>query len=389
MRIWHRLHTWSSLICTAFLLLLCLTGLPLIFHDEIDALIDAAPVRSVVAKAGEALPVDLDHIVADVAARYPGERVQFVIWSDDGPDLLKVNLAPPAGVKRGNRLVAVDEHSGAVLGAAWSQRDWRRGNFMTFLLALHTDLLMGTAGSLVFCAVGLLFVIALVSGVVIYGRFMRKLEFGTVRHERGRRIRWLDLHNLLGIATLCWALVVGATGILNTLDTMLFGYWQKTELAELIKPYRDLPPVEHPASVARATEVARKAVPGRTPSFVAYPGSFFSSRYHYTVFMRGETPLTSRVLAPVLVDARTLQVSAVGELPWYLVALEASRPLHFGDYGGLPFKALWAMLDLMTIVVLAGGLYLWFARRRAERRRGRQLSSASNRDRGVDIEGRS
>ena len=32
---WSWLHRWSSLVCTAFMLLLCLTGLPLIFHHEI------------------------------------------------------------------------------------------------------------------------------------------------------------------------------------------------------------------------------------------------------------------------------------------------------------------------------------------------------------------
>jgi hypothetical protein len=29
-----------------------------------------------------------------------------------------------------------------------------------------------------------------------------------------------------------------------------------------------------------------------TPSFVAHPQSAFSGQHHYTVFMRGETPLT-------------------------------------------------------------------------------------------------
>ena len=34
---WYRVHKWTSLVCTEFLLMLCLTGLPLIFHEEIDA----------------------------------------------------------------------------------------------------------------------------------------------------------------------------------------------------------------------------------------------------------------------------------------------------------------------------------------------------------------
>ncbi|MFC0516399.1 PepSY domain-containing protein [Mucilaginibacter angelicae] len=33
---WFWWHRWPSLICTLFLLLLCLTGLPLVFSGEID-----------------------------------------------------------------------------------------------------------------------------------------------------------------------------------------------------------------------------------------------------------------------------------------------------------------------------------------------------------------
>ena len=39
LKTWSWLHKWSSLICTVFMLLLCLTGLPLIFHHEIGHLL--------------------------------------------------------------------------------------------------------------------------------------------------------------------------------------------------------------------------------------------------------------------------------------------------------------------------------------------------------------
>ena len=35
-RAWSWVHKWTSLVCTVFLLMLCLTGLPLIFSHEID-----------------------------------------------------------------------------------------------------------------------------------------------------------------------------------------------------------------------------------------------------------------------------------------------------------------------------------------------------------------
>jgi uncharacterized iron-regulated membrane protein len=54
------------------------------------------------------------------------------------------------------------------------------------------------------------------------------------------------------------------------------------------------------------------------------------------------------------------------EMPWYVNALFISQPLHFGDYGGMPLKILWAAFDIITIIVLITGLYLWVARRKAQ-----------------------
>jgi uncharacterized iron-regulated membrane protein len=75
--------------------------------------------------------------------------------------------------------------------------------------------------------------------------------------------------------------------------------------------------------------------------------------------MRGSTPFTSRLLTPVLIDADTSNVVDQRELPWYATLLLLSQPLHFGDYGGMPLKVLWALLDVLAIVVLGSGVYLW------------------------------
>jgi len=80
--------------------------------------------------------------------------------------------------------------------------------------------------------------------------------------------------------------------------------------------------------------------------------------------MRGETPLTSRLLRPVLVDAETSEFTDSRSLPWWVTALLVSQPLHFGDYGGMPMKIIWAVLDVITIVVLGSGRYLWLAHRK-------------------------
>ena len=109
---------------------------------------------------------------------------------------------------------------------------------------------------------------------------------------------------------------------------------------------------------------ARKAVPGNNPQFIAFPGGDFSSKHHVAIFFQGATPLTERLLTPALVDAETGEFTDARAMPWYAQALFVSQPLHFGDYGGLPLKLLWAALTIFTIIVLGSGLYLWLGKRR-------------------------
>jgi uncharacterized iron-regulated membrane protein len=206
--------------------------------------------------------------------------------------------------------------------------------------------------------------VAIVSGVVLYAPFMRKLEFGEVRHGRTARLKWLDLHNLLGIVTLVWTLVVGATGVVNTLADVLLQYWQATEIAAMVKPYEGQPAPGRLASMEQSVARAQALQPGMKVAFIAFPGTPFASAHHYGVYMRGDQALTARLYKPVLVDAGTGQVTDQRTLPWYLSTLLLSQPLHFGDYGGAGMQFLWALLDLATIAVLGSGLYLWLKRGR-------------------------
>lgn len=359
-RRWSWVHKWSSLVCTVFMLLLCLTGLPLIFHHEI-AHLTGTEVEPPAVSVPDTTRVSLDSIMRVARERHPDRIVQFVSPDEHDDRIWFVTLTPTPEPTDNFRSVAVDARTGLV--AAEPRFD---EGFMWVMFKLHVDLFAGLPGKLFLGFMGLLLLVAIVSGVVLYAPFMRKLTFGEVRRERSTRVKWLDLHNLLGIVTLVWALVVGATGMINTWADLLIKYWQVTDVATLLAPYQGKPivPEAERAPTQQVLEAATAHVPGMKPSFIAFPGTAFSSPHHTTVFLRGNEPLTSKMLRPVLVDARSGEVTAAPEMPWYLDALLLSQPLHFGDYGGLPLQILWAVLDVITIVVLSSGLYLWWARRR-------------------------
>lgn len=356
LRSWSFIHKWTSLICTIFLLLLCITGLPLIFHEEIEHLSGEAEAPEMAAGTPE---LSMDRMVDAAQAHIPDKVVRYMIWdADEHPHVTLVNMAKSMDAPPDDMwLVALDSRTGAVLDEPNDK------GFMYLMLKLHTDLFMGLPGLLFMGFMGLLFTAAIISGIVLYKPFMRRLDFGEVRRDKPR-LKWLDLHNLLGVVTISWALVVGLTGSLNTLATILIGVWQGDQMAEMIAPYRNAPPLAQLGSVQTALDTARQAVPEMEVRFVAFPGTMFSSPHHYTVFMRGNTPVTSRLLRPALVDAETGQLTDTREMPWYIKTLLLSQPLHFGDYGGLVLKIVWALLDIITIIVLGSGLYLWWKKRK-------------------------
>ncbi|MGE2213249.1 PepSY-associated TM helix domain-containing protein [Pseudomonas aeruginosa] len=180
--------------------MLCLTGLPLIFHEEIEHYFEPHP--------------QLEPLTRRVAAHRLRRRDRPRPGRPAGrsgalPGIRKGRPAGP-GDQRAEpgtcRLPGERPHAARSTRAPGnsSTRCPPPGGFMYLMLKLHTDLFLGLPGYLFLGLMGLLLVASLVSGVVVYTPFMRKLDFATVRAERSRRLKWLDLHNLLGIVTLSW-----------------------------------------------------------------------------------------------------------------------------------------------------------------------------------------
>jgi uncharacterized iron-regulated membrane protein len=356
-RFWYRVHKWTSLVCTLFLLSECLSGLPLIFGEEIfDLMHDhvrpaALPVNATLAS--------LDSMVAAGSQRYPGQKILFLSWDEDEPRVF-LDISPTYDPKPGqDHSLVFDAHTGKLL-----EEQQIPIGFLDYVFKLHTEMYVGLPGELFLGCVALTFLVALVSGVVVYGPFMRRLDFGTVRKNKHSRLRWFDLHNLIGIVTFTWAAVVGVTGAMNTVSTPLFGLWRAQELPRLLAPYVGKPMPQHFSSVDAAVATAQRALPGMKITSVGFPTPVDGSPRHYLIWTKGSTPVTSQLFTPALIDVESGQLTVAEGLPWYLRILEISRPLHFGNYGGLPLKIIWAFFDLALMVVLISGLYLWLSRRK-------------------------
>lgn len=353
------LHRWSSLIATPMFLVLCLTGTILIFHEEID---HALGVEPAITSAGAPARPIADSI-ATVMAKYPGQRILMAGVEDHNPNAgyFVVGPAQDTGFDHA-QLVHVDLSTAAVVSDQQPEE-----TFTGFLFKLHAEWFLGPLGELVGAFVALLVLVSLVTGIVVYAPYMRRIAFGVLRRGRGARLLQLDLHNFIGAVVLGWALLVSATGLLLGLGTVALGLWQYTELDAIKAEFSKGAPVDRlhiPVAPEAALAAATAAAPGWRASAMYFPDTQYATTRHYTVLLFGEKGLQKRLFKIALVDATTGALAAMRELPWYMKAINLSQPLHFGDYGGLPLKILWTACTWLTLFITGNGAWLWWSRRK-------------------------
>lgn len=366
---WFRLnvwlHRWSSLIATIPFMVLCVTGTVLIFHEEIDHALGHEP------QVHDSVPAEqrpLAEAVDTVHARFPDQQVIASSFDPIGHPGMQLIITAPIGDSSFDnaRLHFLDLASGELIGESDPAK-----TVTGFLLELHAQWFLGPAGELIGAFIALLVLISLLSGMVVYAPYVKRIAFGVLRRGRSPRLLQLDLHNFIGALILGWALVVTFTGLLLGFGSLALGVWQMTALGPMRDDALQMQAVDSrnpPANIDRAFVAAEQAAPaGWRVLTMIYPGTDFSTPRHYTAVLAGLEGLEERMFSVAIVDAMTGELVLVPPVPWYVKAISVSEPLHFGDYGGLPLKILWTMCTWLTLFITLNGAWLWWNRRQRKR----------------------
>ena len=152
-RAWSWTHKWSSLVSTLFLLMLCVTGLPLIFHHEPEHLLgDAAELREMPPGTPH---LDLQQLVLKAEQHRPGEVMQYFGYEEDQPDGVVAITAATAGTEPNlSHTFMLDARTGEAVAMPAAN-----GGFMMLMLRLHVDMFAGLPGKLLLAFMGVLFVV--------------------------------------------------------------------------------------------------------------------------------------------------------------------------------------------------------------------------------------
>ena len=284
LKVWYRVHKWTSLACTLFLLMLCLTGLPLIFKDEIG-IWSGTTVLPPEMRCGHAARQRRSH---DRGCAPPPARRQG--------DVCLAQRRPAGLVRRHGQDGGRPEPDRGLQVRRAHRRADPRPAAAAGRHVRHPRPACGAAGRAAGHAVRgrracLCFVAALVSGVVLYAPFMRKLEFGTVRRgraARSSRLRWLDLHNFLGIVRPLAGSWSACRASSTRCTIPLIGLLAARPARQHDAPMARPPPVTEPGLGAGGARQRRRRRAGMESASSASPAASSPRPHHYMVFMRGD-----------------------------------------------------------------------------------------------------
>lgn len=354
-RFWFRLHGWMTWPLWGFLTFLFLTGSLAAVSNEVVWLLDPA-VRATPAAPGTppAYQAAMDAALAAVPGSNPDyirQRTDFLV--------LEVVLWPPGG---GTATVLVDPVTAEV------RRVTTAPLFQDVVRGLHGWLLMPWQNdySLGYYAVSLTalpLLVAMGTGLVVYKRFWRGYLAPRLRLTQGRRVFWGDLHRLAGIWSVWFLALTGLTALWFLTQAVLWHshtayLFEAPPLPDSAVPARvGTRPAPVPADAAYAT--AQAALPGLRVQWFVWPEHSLSP---YVLWGTGPNPLYNSFSYGVFINPWTGAVEGV-RTPRDHTALQTldgvADLLHYGTFGGLISKGLWAALGLILTALSVSGMFLW------------------------------
>lgn len=341
-RFFKWIHTWIGLVAGLVIAVISLAGSVIVFRSEI-------PLASFPKSTGGV--VGLDAIAGRITKTDPNAQVRRVRFPAQAGDPFVVQVE--SGGKQ-EKLVC-DASSGRVLGTL-------KTAFTDWMVDLHRNLLAAKTGRKAVGDFGIVLFVLAGSGMLLWLIGARKWRaWISVRPQGGSRRFHFELHRAAGLWSYALLTAVAFTGIgLAYPDT-----FRSTLRAITGEPA----PTKAPRVTASASHVLRPldeylrasaaAMPDGIPTELRLPEN---NKGPVDLRLRrpGDLSLSGNHVYLEPSTGNVLAVSREADLPMGARIFAAFAPIHYGEFGGLPIKVLWAFLGLIPSVLFVTGVITWW-----------------------------
>ena len=378
MRKIYVIHQWVSLVCALFLLLLTLTGLPLLFRNEINA-------WNTVNMPPQGGPMPLREIWTSLPAGTAAVRQEFptkeiLSVTPDGADGTLYFLVKERGgkaershMRMGGEQIMYDVRTGTLFNRR--DRVYRSEAVQEFLHTmhvLHVRMGMEEGGRDLLTVMCVLSVISVVSGIYLYLPMMKSMAFGT-RRRKTSRLFWSDWHKLTSVFAGTWAVIMCVSGVFivlysigirdyhRTAHTLAMEYFAAEEQSAATMPAEEA--LAHIADGFPAKEIVSMQLPAGQNGYYVF--QIADPAVRATDFALGE-----QVYLPATGRGEPLFVP----VPAWLTMAPFFLNIHIHNHELFAEKIFWGLLILMTAAMIGTGIALWLTRWRSRISRAAEIA---------------
>jgi uncharacterized iron-regulated membrane protein len=357
-----RIHSWVGLYAGVVIAFLSLTGAAALFRMEIDEALNP----SLYHVESEPTKMVLNDVVASVTKAHPDKELFEVYVPTEATGTYNLRLM----AKNTHRIfpvfweVFVNPYSGKILG----ERNYYK-TFNYYLRNLHVRFYEAFWGRQIVGLAGLALLISTITGFLIYGRFMKKQSLGQIR-GKNLRIRQADLHKFIGIIALAFNLMIAITGTWLGLQSQLqkvFSIERPNIYKRTEKPLTPTEDLAMTSNFDRALEKSSSIFPQLIPKTVRpsrdgartieivgdVPGQAYERLSNKLVLDKGD-------LSPLL--KYNISKDNFGGKLFFV-----QESFHFGDFGGIWLKILYAFLALTSGFLALSGFIIYLKRTEKKR----------------------
>ncbi|MEM8887594.1 MAG: PepSY-associated TM helix domain-containing protein [Bacteroidota bacterium] len=367
-KLW-RIHNWVGLYTGVFIAVLSVTGVLALFKVEIDEAINAKYFKISTRDHPTSFHPDVSNLIDSLVCEYGASNFGGISPSIDKSKNWKAHFAITDGIPLLNTYsyeVFFNPYTAKVVGT----RDFFK-TFAHYIRHMHVRLFNGLLGRFWVGFAGLALLVSTITGMIIYGGFMKRQFFGAIRNKN-LRVQSADYHKVIGMTTLLFNLMISITGAWLGLQVLL----QPVLQVKSPKQYkRTENPISKEADMAydvdfvQAFEASRALFPDLNPKYIAH-----SRNGSRTVTVRGDVPKTAyqnniNYIVFDKVDYRELgrydiRQKSLGDKAYY-----AQEGLHYGDFGGIWVKLIYSFFGLTSGALSILGFVLYLERTKSKQKK--------------------
>ncbi len=352
-------HSGLGLFIAALLYLVCITGVISVFYPDFERW-EQPQIHETTHADPIAIQKGLENLLAWHKQHNPNAKPFEDIWVGlPTVEMPRFSVGGHIDVIEAQFFVNTDGTLGEKVDHEWTH----------FLVKLHYALTIpGIWGMVVVGVIGMVLVGMIISGIAAHPTIFKNAF--SLRINRGQRQQQVDLHNRIGVWSTPFMLAIAITGALIGLSQIIlfvfagsFFKGDTTKITnELYLPHPEATNVAAPfMNVAPILEKFTREHPDLLPYY-------FSIHFPETT---AQTLELGAYLPDRLVWYDAFQFNPHGEqikhLNWPdgdigMQIYASTYRLHFGHFGGLPIKMLYAILGLGMCFMCATGMNIWFRR---------------------------